>query len=143
MVMYTMNKKDLLIKFINELLKRKLMTEFIRNIFDYQNFSDYNYIFRLQEEKTNIIIDIYDNISDNRFNRYVFKFSKGESLIRMGIENNVFVTYINVLNVKEDNEDKLLKLAYLFNMRKTKMLGYANTFLNKSIVLTLKGVLDK
>lgn len=141
--MYTMNKKDLLIKFINELLKRKLMTEFIRNIFDYQNFSDYNYIFRLQEEKTNIIIDIYDNISDNRFNRYVFKFSKGESLIRMGIENNVFVTYINVLNVKEDNKDKLLKLAYLFNMRKTKMLDYANTFLNKSIVLTLKDVLDK
>ena len=69
-----MNKKNMMREFINIINNRKLMTDFIKNIFDYDNFNDYNYLFRMIEEDNGIIIDIYDNVSDNRFNRYIFLF---------------------------------------------------------------------
>jgi protein associated with RNAse G/E len=74
-----MNKRDMLFTFIKTIEKKKLLTKFIINIFDYQNFHDYNYLFRIVKEEDNIIIDIYDNISANRFNRYIFDYSLNDN----------------------------------------------------------------
>lgn len=135
-------KKDLLENFIEEVEKQGLLTSFLSSLFDYGNFNDYNYIFRLQAEKRLTIIDIYDNISDNRFNRYIFHFRKGNYMIDVQEDQNVFVTNINVLNTC-DSDNKIVKLAYLFKIRKSQMLDYARTFLPEEIVQVLKEVISK
>ena len=37
-----MNKKNIMWEFINEIYDKKMMTDFIKNIFNYENFYDYN-----------------------------------------------------------------------------------------------------
>ena len=98
-----MNKKELLEIFIKTIQKNKLLTEFIQNIFDYKNLHDYNYIFRISTNREEVIIDIYDNISNHRFNRYVFSYNRGKYKTNVIEENNVFVTYIDVLNLTDSN----------------------------------------
>ena len=131
-----MNNKDLMYKFIKDIEASKLTTIFICDILKYQELNDYNYIFRIKEESTNIIIDIYDNISINRFNRYIFHFSKPKNKndITITEKNNVFVTDINVLNSSQNNDNNLVKLAYLFNINKKEMSKYSKTFLSSEIV---------
>lgn len=135
-----MKKKDLLETFIEQVEKKELLTSFLRSIFNYDAFYDYNYIFRLQARRRETIIDIYDNISDNRFNRYIFHFRKGNYLIDIQEEKNVFVTNINVLNAY-DSDNKIIKLAYLFKIRKSQMIDYARTFLPEEIVQVLKEII--
>ena len=94
-----MNKKKVMCDFINEINNRKLMTLFIKNIFKYEEFYDYNYIFRMTSTDYEIIIDIYDNVSNNRFNRYIFSFIDLGYDIKIIEENNVFVNYISINNV--------------------------------------------
>ena len=137
-----MNKKDILYTFIKTIEKKQLLTKFIKNIFDYENFNDYNYLFRMTENSNQIIIDIYDNISDNRFNRYIFNFSRSNYYTRVIKEGNVFVTYINVLRIGDSN-NKLYKLAYLINLNKNKMYEYAGTFLDKEFVDILINIIKK
>lgn len=138
-----MNKKEMMVDFIRKLEKEKRLTLFIKNLFDYEEFNDYNYLFRLKEENDSVIIDIYDNISDNRFNRYIFSFTMGLFDMMIKEDGNVYVTYINVFNVV-DSDNKLLKLAYLFNINELdKMVDYANEFLDDKIVVILKSVLKK
>ena len=67
-----MNKKDLLVRFINTIKRKKLLTEFIKFLFDYDFLSDYNYIFRIVDSDNKVIIDIYDNISDFYYNIFAF-----------------------------------------------------------------------
>lgn len=137
-----MNKKDLLYIFIKKIENRKLLTNFIKNIFDYENFHDYNYLFRIIKNDSQIIIDIYDNVSDNRFNRYIFNYGRSNYDIHIIKEGNVFVTYINVLRIGE-SDNKLYKLAYLFKLDKNKISEYANTFLDKEFVDILDEIIKK
>ena len=137
-----MNKKNMFKLFINKINDRKLMTKFIRNIFDYDKIQDYNYIFRMIDGNNEIIIDIYDNISDNRFNRYIFSFGEKDYTFKVLEEGNVFVNYISVLNMV-DSDNKLEKLAYLFKLEDNEMLIYANTFLNKIFVDILEEIIKK
>lgn len=132
-----MNKQTLMYKFIKTIEREKKLTLLIINLFDYQNFFDYNYISRIIKTKHEIIIDIYDNISINRFNRYIFNFSPSKYTIKKKEENNVFITSIWVENVK-DSQDKLLKLAYLF---KTLNKEYAKTFLDREIINILNKII--
>lgn len=137
-----MNKKDLMREFINGIEKNNLVTLFIKNLFDYENLNDYNYFFRMKEIDNNIIIDIYDNISENRFNRYVFSFDNNMYDIKKVKESGVFVTYIFVNNV-EDSLDKLIKFAYIFNIEDSMMIKYASGFLDKKIVLILDKIIKE
>lgn len=140
-----MNNKSLMYNFIKELEKENLITIFICNILKYQELNDYNYMFRVKEETTNIIIDIYDNISINRFNRYIFHFSnsKNKSVISINEENNVFVTDIFVFNSSPDSNNNLIKLAYLFNINKKEMSKYSQTFLSKNITEVLNKLINE
>lgn len=137
-----MSKKDMMVGFIEEIERKKLLTLFIGNLFDYDNFCDYNYLFRMTNEEKRIIIDIYDNVSDNRFNRYIFSFVREKYDYRVIEDKNVFVNYINILNLSDSN-NKLLKLGYLFKIEKTKMIEYANNFLDKEIVDCLINIINK
>ena len=117
----------------------KTLTEFTE---EQKKFYDFSYLFRMKEEGNTEIIDIYDNVSDNRFNRYMFIFDKGEYDIRVIEECNVFVSYIYVYNVV-DSKDKLLKLAYLFNLDNDLMVEYAKSFLPDKIIQILIKVIKK
>lgn len=135
-----MNKKNMLRDFIKVIDDNKMMTKFIKNIFDYSEFYDYNYLFRMIDGDNEVIMDIYDNVSDNRFNRYIFSFLEHEYDFRVIEEGNVFVNYINVLNIG-DNNNKLLKLAYLFKIDNGKMIEYASSFLDNEFVLLLSDII--
>ena len=137
-----MNKRDMLYRFIKRIERRKLLTLFIQNIFDYDNLYDYNYIFRINKEGDNLVIDIYDNVSVNRFNRYIFNYDNKVINNDNSCDNNVFITYINVNNMKDSN-NKLYKLAYLFKLEDDKIITYANTFLDQKIVTILKTIIKK
>ena len=136
-----MNKKDLLVRFINTIKRKKLLTEFIKFLFDYDFLSDYNYIFRIVDSDNKVIIDIYDNISDNRFNRYIFDYVRGRVNTGIFKEGNVFVTYIDVFNIDNDNKNKMHMLAYLTTLDNDKMLEYAKTFLDNKYINILKDII--
>ena len=128
-----MNNKNKLAKYIRRIKRKNELTSFISYIFTYNNLQTYNYIFRLIEEESRVIIDIYDNISNNRFNRYIFNFNK-TSLKSMTVkENNIFVTYINIYNLPK-NKNNIYKLGYLFKLDNNKMIKYANTFLEQKYI---------
>lgn len=137
-----MNNRVIMMNFINEIERLKLMTNFIKNIFEYEEFEDYNYLFRMKYIKKVIIIDIYDNISSNRFNRYLFSFTKGDYDVKVVETNNVYETYINVYTMN-DSDNKLYKLAYLFSLNKRMMINYAKSFLNQEFVDILNSILNK
>ena len=139
-----MNKRVLMKEFIETIDRKKLMTQFIKDMFNYQELYDYNYLFRIKEEGNMIIIDIYDNVSNNRFNRYVYRFSPGKYMIKIEERDNVFVNYINIMNIDKDNyENNIIKLGYLFKLRKNKMIDYAHKFLSDEVVDILNEILKK
>lgn len=135
-----MNKKNIMLEFISTINDRGLMTSFIRDIFDYDNFYDYNYFFRMIDMDNKIILDIYDNVSDTKLNRYVFSFDELDDNIKIENDGSIFVHYISVLNIK-NSDKKLMKLAYLFNMDEGMMLEYADSFLDKIFVEILREIL--
>lgn len=139
-----MNKRVLMKEFIETIDRRKLMTQFIKNMFNYQELYDYNYLFRIKEEGNMIVIDIYDNVSNNRFNRYIYCFSPGKYMIKIEERDNVFVNYINIMNIDKDNyENNIIKLGYLFKLKKNKMIEYAHKFLSDEVVDILSEILKK
>ncbi len=129
-----MDKKELMMAFLSRIRREKLWTKFLINIFDYQALNDYNYIYRFQDSGSDVIIDIYDNISANHFNRYVFSFSGLEKAYQVYEKDSVFVTVIDVLNSDNNSKNKLIKLAHLFSLNKNDMNDYAKTFLNSEFV---------
>ena len=135
-----MNKKELLVNLINIIKEKKLLTYFIKTIFDYDNINDNNYIFHIEENNEIIIIDIYDNVNDNRFNRYIIDYKKGRVKNRIIRNSNVFITYIDALNIK-NNDNKILKLVYLTTLDKKNIIAYANTFLDYKFIDILKEII--
>ena len=136
-----MNKKQLMSKFIKEIEKNNLLTLFIKEIFDYKSLEDYNYIFRMIEEKNTIIIDIYDNVDGNHFNRYIFNFSKKDFEYKSIEKNNIVINYINICNIT-NQKNNLLKFSYLFKTTKNKIYPYAKSFMSAKLLVCLQNILD-
>ncbi len=136
-----MNKKDLIYSFIKNIERNRLLTVFISNMFNYENLTNYNYLFRLTKTNSEVIMDIYDNISINRFNRYIFVFDSEKEYVNK-LFDGVYLTYINVKTVKNSN-NKLNKLAYLLKLSKYEAIEYAKTFLDKRIVNILIKTIKK
>lgn len=136
-----MNKKQLMSKFIKEIEKNNLLTLFIKEIFDYKSLEDYNYIFRMIEEKNTIIIDIYDNVDGNHFNRYIFNFSKKDFEYKSIEKNNIVINYINICNIT-NQKNNLLKFSYLFKTTKNKIYSYAKSFMSAKLLVCLQNILD-
>lgn len=135
-----MNKKEVFECFIKEIERNNLLTKFLNEVFGYECLLDYSYIYRMTSKDDRVIIDIYDNISNNRFNRYIFIFEKGKYIKKVEEVDNVYVTYINVLNIKDSN-NKLDKLIYLFNLNKNKMIIFGSTFLDKEFIKILSKII--
>ena len=129
-----------MLAFFRKIKYRKLMTKFLVNIFDYDGLNDYNYIYRIQDNNDNIVIDIFDNISINRFNRYIFSFNLNDLEYQVSEKDSVFVSVISVIKANDCN-NKLLKLAYLFKIDNDKMIDYANSFLDMEFVKIIKGII--
>lgn len=127
-----MNNENVMYRFIKKINDNGLMTKFIMNIFNYNDINDNNYIIRIGGNDKEIIIDIYDNVSDTRFNRYIFNFYHGGNM-RYYKDDYLYITNIYVLDVIDD-DNKLLKLAYLFNIDSDKMVDYADSFLDNEFV---------
>ncbi len=136
-----MNNKLYMFRFLSNIQKSNLLTDFIKNIFNYNELHDYNYIFRMSNADDSIIIDIYDNISDNRFNRYIFDFNDEKAGVSIIREGNVFVTKIPIKNMSSDDNNKLYKLAYLFSLDSSLMIEYSKTFLDSNFVIILNEIL--
>ena len=128
-----------MIAFINYIEEHNIMTLFIKNLFDYRELYDYNYLFRLKVIGSNVIIDIYDNVSNNRFNRYIFNFNDEKDNYHSVNSDNVYVTYLNVFKTN-DSENKLDKLAHLFSLKKREMYDYAKTFLDDIFIDILRKI---
>ena len=62
--------REVLSEFLYSLEEEKKLTKFLKIIFKYKVLHDYNYISRIVVSKESVILDIYDNILENRFNRY-------------------------------------------------------------------------
>ena len=135
-----MNKMSIMIRFIEMIEESNLITDFIKNICGYKNINDYNYMFRMFSNDNEIIIDIYDNFTDNRFNRYIFNFLDCDYVVLDEIEDYLFIKYISILNIK-DRDDNLYKLAYLFRLDNNMMLDYASSFLDVKFVDILKKII--
>ena len=123
--------------FLNKVFDKNLMTKFLINIFDYDDLKDYNYISRVSENNESVILDVYDNITKNRFNRYCFNFDREGEYVFNEEYDNIFITNINVLNT-EDSDNKLIKFAYLFKLSYEDRIRYAETFLDKEFISILK-----
>ncbi len=132
-----MTKKNDMYIFLKKIEAKKLMTFFLIDIFNYIDFNDYNYISRICKKRAAVILDVYDNVTDNRFNRYWFDFSKNNQKYFVKETNNVFVTHINILSNNETSNN-LFKLAYLFKISYKERVEYAKSFLRKEIVNILK-----
>ena len=138
-----MKKHDILYNFIVLIKDRGLLTDFLKYIFEYEELHDYNYIFRIELKHKNIIIDIYDNVSKHRFNRYIYSYKNSEYSNGLIVNNNnVFVTYIDVLSL-DDSNILMYKLGYMTTLKKNKILEYAKTFLDDRFIKILEEVLKK
>ena len=135
-----MNNQKIIIKYLNTLKRNKQLTSFISYIFDYKNLNESNYIFRMKKENNNIIIDIYDNISKNKLNKYIFNYENSTQAIKKSRVNDIYVTNIYMKNLK-NSRTKIYKLAYLFTLNKKDMENYAKTFLKQEFIeLLLKAI---
>ena len=135
-----MNKKNIMRDFIENIYTRGLTTKFIKNIFGYKNFFDHNYIFRVIDREKNLVFDIYDNVTESKFNRYIFNFDKCNYTYKKEFIDNLYIHYISILN-SNNNNCNLIKLAYLLKINNDKTLEYAKTFLDNEFILILKDII--
>lgn len=132
-----MKNKEIMSEFLNSLNKKNKLTAFFKIVFDYEVLNDYNYISRFVTRDDEVIIDIYDNVLDNRFNRYIFNFKNREEVINVNDNDDVIVTVINV-NAKYVPWNNLMRLAYLFSDYVMDKYSYAKVFLPDDILYVLK-----
>lgn len=135
-----MNNKVIMLDFINRINNLGLMTEFIMNIFGYKDIFDYNYMFRIIDDGNDLIMDIYDNVSENKFNRYVYSFYDSDYDYKREIGDKLFVHYINIFKIR-DIDNNVLRLGYLFSLDMDKMIDYAKIFMNDKFILILDNII--
>lgn len=71
-----------------EIMNKDLLNNFVNEIFDY-NFNDNEYVYiQYKIVSGNIVLNIYDNVNDNRFKAYIFT--------KDNIKSEDNVTYVNV-----------------------------------------------
>lgn len=128
-------------EFLEVIYEKKLLTDFLNDIFEYKNFCDYNYIYRLGSDNESIIIDVYDNVSTNRFNRYIYCFSNNskDNYVVREIDN-VYVHYYDVFRIEKIGDKKKM-FGHLFTISCNDMLEYARIFMDNKYVECLKIVL--
>ena len=138
------SNREIMISFLNIVKSRGLLTKLIQELYDFTDINEYNYIYRLICEDNLVIIDIYDNFSVNRFNRYIFSFdNNGEYDVKVLEENNVFVTRIYVLKIKKCNNNNIYNFAYLFSLNKDEMLEYSKKLFSKELNNILLEIINK
>ena len=136
--------REVLSEFLYSLEEEKKLTKFLKIIFKYKVLHDYNYISRIVVNDKSVILDVYDNILENRFNRYIFDFENKNYIYNVDDKEDVFVTSI-CINITEDNiyGNNLLIFAYIFKLDTKNMIGYAKEIFTNDIVSILEKVIKK
>ena len=100
---------------------------------------------RIVVNDKSVILDVYDNILENRFNRYIFDFKNKNYIYNVDDKEDVFVTSICINNLTEDNiyGNNLLRFAYIFKLDTKNMIGYAKEIFTNDIVSILEKVIKK
>lgn len=137
-----MKNRKIMSEFLNSLNRNNKLTSFFKIIFNYEVLNDYNYISRFAEIGDSFIIDIYDNVSDNRFNRYIFNFNQKDFSKMVKNDGDVIVTFICV-NANYVPLDNVMKLAYMFSNHNNDIAMYARTFLPDDIIDILLKIVEK
>lgn len=133
--------KQVMFNYINEIDKKNLVTKMLVETFDYVELEDHNYIFRVSSDETSVIMDVYDNVTVNRFNRFYFSFNVNSIDHYQKEANNVFETWINVFKCNESKN--IFKFAHLFTLDTNDMIKYAESFLSNEFISLLEEVLNK
>lgn len=137
-----MKNKKIMSEFLDSLSKNNKLTLFFKIVFNYKVLNDYNYISRFVNKRDYFIIDIYDNVLDNRFNRYIFDFKNDNYVININSLDDVIVTSICV-NGSYFPSNNLMKLSYMFSKHNQDIIAYGKNFLPDEILNILEDIIKK
>lgn len=116
-----MDKKEIFRQILITLMNEGYLNDFISIVFNY-NLKENDFIFaQYKIIDNNIILDIFDNNTKNRFNAYIFVEDSENILIEKEVNNDACITYLYIDNCYKKYKSKkrlsnLLKLAASFRV---------------------------
>lgn len=117
-----MDRNDILKKILLELIDNNLLNEFINIIFNYKLKNDDIVYIQYKIVKEELILDIFDNSENRKFNVYVFKKGNRKNPIEIIKEQSTSINYINMnacyKEYKKNNKTtNIIKLGALFKVK--------------------------
>lgn len=133
--------KEVIRSILIELMNKNLLNSFVNNIFSYSLKDDEYVYIQFKTTDTNIIMNIFDNAQNNRFNAFVF--ISNESDKYTVYKDDIGITYLNNNNCykeyKKGNTDKLILFGSLM---KTSNKNEQKDIINKMFSKDLKIVFE-
>lgn len=117
-----MDRKEIFRQILIKLMEEGLLNDFISITFNY-NLKENDFIFaQYKIIDNNIMLDIFDNNTKNRFNAYIFVEDSDNILIEKEVNKDTSITYLYLDNCyKKYKRNKklsnLLKLAASFRVK--------------------------
>jgi hypothetical protein len=134
--------KEIMAAYLRSLNNKNKLIKLLKIFFGYKDIKKDNYLVRLYEDDDRVVMDIYDNINDNRFNRYIFDFKNTLGIIVREYRTNVYITEIYIRTINKTNK-LILKFAYIFKLKDEEMNGYAKNILPKELLTPLLDIIKK
>ena len=134
--------KEIMAAYLRSLNNKNKLIKLLKIFFGYKDIKKDNYLVRLYEDDDRVVMDIYDNINNNRFNRYIFDFKNNLGTIVREYRTNVYITEIYVRTINKINK-LILKFAYIFKLKDEEMSEYAKKILPKELLTPLLDIIKK
>lgn len=122
-----MDRKEIFRQILINLMNKGYLNEFISITFNY-NLEDNDFIYaQYKIIDNNVMLDIFDNNKENRFNAYIFVEDSENILIEKEINKDASITYLYIDNCYKKYKEKkrisnLLKLSASFRVKDIKEL---------------------
>ena len=116
-----MDRKEVFRQILIELMNQGLLNDFISIVFDYDlTVNDFIYA-QYKIVDNNVILNIFDNNSANRFKAYIFVEESNKVAIEKEVDNDAMVTYLYLDNCYKQYKttkktSNLIKLAVSFRV---------------------------
>ena len=124
-----MDRKEIFRQVLISLMNNGYLNEFISITFNY-SLEDNDFVFaQYKIIDNNVILDIFDNNVENRFNAYVFVENSNDILIEKQVNKSASITYLYIDNCYKKFKEKkrlsnLLKLAASFRVKDINEFNY-------------------
>lgn len=144
-----MDRNDILKKILLELIDNNLLNEFINIIFNYKLKNDDIVYIQYKIVKEELILDIFDNSENRKFNVYVFKKGNRKNPIEIIKEQSTSINYINMSacykEYKKNNKTtNIIKLGALFKVKnKEEFNEIINNIFPKEINTIIKNIIKE